>query len=208
VKLVLDDGFNPEFFSYPSLFMYAMAGVYSAACSIEIAARIFPDMRACIEADWLKLIVAARALSALAGVAGVVAVFAIARRLEPAAAFPAAILLSVSFLHVRDSHFGVTDVAMTSMLLWALLLLLRADEQPSVRRFAIAGFVTGLAASTKYNAILLLTAAVVSQIRVWLELRAPVSVKHARLALVAACSILGFLIGTPYALCIAKPVRR
>jgi hypothetical protein len=200
VTFVLDGTLNPRFFGYPTLFMYSMASVYAAGCSAGIAVRSFPDMRACIEADWLKLIVVARALSALAGVAGVAAVFAIARRLSPSAALPASALLAVAFLHVRDSHFGVTDVAMTSMLLAALLLLLRADREPSARRFALAGLVTGLAASTKYNAILLVSAAAVSQIRVWTDVQAPVPVKHTRFAWFAACAILGFLAGTPYAL--------
>jgi hypothetical protein len=76
---------------------------------------------------------------------------------------------------------------------------LRADQEPSPRKFAIAGFATGLAASTKYNALLLLVPAAISQIRVWIDVKTPVPAKHTRLAVFTACAICGFLAGTPYA---------
>jgi hypothetical protein len=193
---------NPGFFSYPTLFIYVVGGLYAAGCAGEVAARAVPSMSACTTAwfqDWAPLFLAARAVSALAGVAGVAAIFFIGRRLRASAGVIAAALLAIAFLHVRDSHFAVTDVAMTSMLLLALLLLLRADERPSGRRFAAAGLAMGLAASTKYNAALLAAAALVSQIRAWLDGAVGTRVRHTRLLIVGAGAIVGFLAGTPYA---------
>lgn len=194
---------DPQFFAYPTLLPYVVGGLYAAGCAGAVALGAFGTMDACSAAwcqDWGRLVLTARAVSALAGVAGVAAVFAIGWRLHRSAGAFAAALLAVAFLHVRDSHFAVTDVAMTSMVLLALLLLLRADEHPSAARFLLAGFVAGLATSTKYSGALLGAAAVVSQIRAWFGARAPQRVRHVRLLLFGAAAVVGFFAGTPYAL--------
>jgi Dolichyl-phosphate-mannose-protein mannosyltransferase len=194
---------QPRAFNYPSLFSYVVGGAYVAGCAGATAVGASSSLAGCLDAlagRWDYLLFTSRALSALAGIAGVAAVYFIARRLHPSAGWPSAAMLAVAFLHVRDSHFGVTDVAMTSMLLFALLLLLRADEHPTPGRFALAGFVAGLAASTKYNAILLAAAAVASQVRAWIDTAAPRGATHTRLIVFGAAAALGFIAGTPYAL--------
>jgi hypothetical protein len=111
----------------------------------------------------------------------------------------------VAFLHVRDSHFGVTDVTMTTLVLLALAALLRAHEEPSHRRFALAGLIAGLAVSTKYNAALLVVPALVSA---WLH-RSDRGGRDSgldwRLPIFAAAMVLAFVAGTPYA--VLDPVR-
>jgi hypothetical protein len=204
--MVLRGSLDPGFFSYPTLYIYVLGGIYAAGCAAAVAAGSFPDAAACLDAD-AELILAGRIVSALSGVAAIALTFAIARRLHRAAGVPAAAFLAVAFLHVRDSHFAVTDVPMTSMLLLALLLLLRADEQPSVRRFALAGLATGLAASTKYNAAMLAATAAASQAAVFFERGAP-PLKHTRLLIFSAAAVAGFLLGTPYALLTPAAFKR
>jgi hypothetical protein len=46
----------------------------------------------------------------------------------------AATLLALSFLHVRDSHFGVTDVTATCFALAALVFLIRFDRTQALSR--------------------------------------------------------------------------
>jgi uncharacterized membrane protein HdeD (DUF308 family) len=89
---------------------------------------------------------------------------------------------------------------MTTLLLLSLFLLLRAHEQPSAARFAVAGLVGGLAAATKYNGVLIITAAAVSQVLAWRDRSDASRLRHTRLPLFAACALAGFAIGTPYAL--------
>ena len=57
-------------------------------------------------------------------------------------------------MHVRESHFVLTDVPMTFAVVLTLLLSLRASEQPTLRAFVAAGAAAGLAAGIKYNALM------------------------------------------------------
>lgn len=194
---------NPHFFSYPTLFPETIGAIYAARCAGAVALGAFPTIGRCAESwflDWGPLFLTARLVSAFSGVCAVPLVFFIGRRLYPNAALPSAALVSVVFLHVRDSHFGVTDVAMTTLVLTALLLLLRADERPTVRRYGAAGLVLGLAAATKYNAVLLIAAGLISAARVWhgrLETWRAAVPRMVALTVAAAAT---FLIATPYAL--------
>jgi 4-amino-4-deoxy-L-arabinose transferase-like glycosyltransferase len=202
-RFTINRSFDPDFFNYPTLYMYAIGALYGAGCTAAVAVRRFPTIGACAAAwpiDWTPLFVTARAVTSCAGIAGVAAVVAIGRRLDRLAGPIAGLLLAFAFLHVRDSHFAVTDVPMTTLLLLSLILLLRAHEQPTAARFAVAGLVGGLAAATKYNGILIITAAAVSQILAWRDRSGASRLRQTRLALFAAAAAAGFAIGTPYAL--------
>src|SRR5258708_29945817 len=88
------------------------------------------------------------------GVVTVWAVYAVCRRVfDETVAIVAAFFLALSFLHVRDSHFGVTDVAMTALVVLTVLVIARWQESGGSSRAAFAGVVGGLAASTKYNGL-------------------------------------------------------
>jgi 4-amino-4-deoxy-L-arabinose transferase-like glycosyltransferase len=199
---------DPDFFNYPSLYMYAIGALYATGCTAATVIQRFPTMGACVAAwptDWTPLFVTARAVTACAGVGGVAAVVAIGRRLDRLAGPVAGLLLAVAFLHVRDSHFAVTDVPMTTMVLCSLLLLLRAHEQPSAARFALAGMVGGLASATKYNGVLVIAAAAVSQILAWRDRGDAAPLRNTRLVVFVAAAVIGFAIGTPYA--VIAPLR-
>jgi 4-amino-4-deoxy-L-arabinose transferase-like glycosyltransferase len=59
-------------------------------------------------------------------------------------------------LHVRESHYTLTDVPCTFAVALTFLLALRARERATVGSFALAGAAAGLAAAIKYNGILAL----------------------------------------------------
>src|SRR3989442_3264397 len=97
-----------------------------------------------------------RALSAVLETATVLIVYRIGRRLSgETTGVVAALFMALAFLHVRDSHFATTDVAMTFLLMLSISLLIDAHLSKRPRDFVIAGIVGGLAAATKYNALLL-----------------------------------------------------
>src|SRR3954447_3101484 len=194
---------DPGFFSYPTLYMYVLGGLDALGCAGGILLRRFPDIDGCTAAwgrNWAPVFMTARLVTATTGVAAVAAVVAIGRRLHPLAGWFAGTFLAVAFLHVRDSHYGVTDVPMTTMLLAAVLLIQRAHEQPSRGRFLVAGLIAGLAASTKYNAAVVGASAVVSQALAWVSSGDGRAVRHTRLFWFTVAAASGFLIGTPYAL--------
>ena len=151
--------FNPHVFNYPALFMLAVASVLGILLNAErLLHRVVPfhfdsllDGVSITEKNYMV----ARLLSAAAGVASVWVIFRVGRRLfDRQAAVAAAALLSVAFLHVRDSHFGVTDVPMSFMVLLAFAAAVRLAQSGSRKDLIFAGVTAGLAASTKYNGAL------------------------------------------------------
>ncbi len=176
---------NPHFFHWPSLALYLFAAVHTVLSWVRAAAG---GTSALTFAD---LMISARAVVATAGTLTVVVVFVMARRMGgPVLGLLSAFFLAVSILHVRDSHFAMTDVLMTFLATTSLMLLLRAldaterDRVKPIAWFALSGLVAGLATSTKYNAGALVAAMAGAQI--WLLAhRRSLAVADAILAAVA-----------------------
>jgi Dolichyl-phosphate-mannose-protein mannosyltransferase len=169
---VLGGDLNPHFFHWPSLTFYLFAGLFGV--SSRIGERFFQDPT--LTPAELTLI--ARACVATAGTLTLVWLFRIGRRVGgTVVGLLAALFLSVSILHVRESHFAMTDVLMTLLVVVSLERLLHAiDVNPAERKgdsrvvkdFAIAGVAGGLAASTKYSAAAVLASMMAAQlIVVW-----------------------------------------
>lgn len=167
---------NPHFFHWPSLVFYVFAALLEAASWIR--GLLFHDPSLTLNEQF----VVSRAFVALAGTATIVVLFGLARRLaDDTTALAASLFLSVAFLHVRDSHFAMTDIVMTLLLTLSLALLLRAHDIPAaapplpprgVRGFAAAGLAGGLAASTKYSAAAVGVAMAASQVLLLMRWRA------------------------------------
>ena len=66
----------------------------------------------------------------------------------------AAVMIAVMPLHVRESHYVLTDVPVTFFVMVTFLLSLRAHERATAWSFALAGAAAGLAGATKYNGVL------------------------------------------------------
>jgi hypothetical protein len=201
---MLGGDLNPRFFHWPSLTFYLFAGAYRAASLARSALSIEPALSP------VQQLILSRVLVALAGTFTIVVLFRLARRItDTTTALIAAAFLAVAVLHVRESHFAMTDVLMTLFLTISLALLARAidvsfepgrETRPALGLFAASGLAGGLAASTKYSAAAVAAAMGIAQL-MWLA--------HARrapwiprlwmpsvvfmLALVA-----GFLAATPY----------
>ena len=203
---MLGGDLNPHFFHWPSLTFYLFAAVFAIASSV----------RGLVSGDSTltpaESILIGRALVAIAGTLTTVVLFRLARRTaDTTTGLLAAVFLAVAILHVRDSHFAMTDVLMTLLLTLSLALLLAALDGAMtasdlaaipVRGFVAAGFAGGLAASTKYSAAAVVVAMAAAQLVLlvrfgrwpWSPPTWPPSVGFL-LAFVA-----GFLIATPYAL--------
>ena len=168
---------NPHFFNWPSLTFYLLAGVFGAARWIG----------GTVDAAGYTLL--ARGCVALAGTATILVLARLARRVarDDATAVVAALLLAVAVLHVRESHFAMTDALMTLLATGCLALLIEAAEGGPSRLFVLAGLAGGLATSTKYSAAVLLVAVLAMRCG-W----------RARV-LFASAFCAGFLAGTPYA---------
>jgi len=197
---------NPHFFDYPTLFMYGLAALYGGYFLVgRITGRFLsiPHFTAAYQWDWSPFVLIGRSVSALLGTLTVWIVFRITRRLAGTrAGLVAAACLALSLLHARDSHFGVTDVTVTFLICAATLTFLEGHFERIPQRFFVAGGLAGFAASTKYNAAVLVAPMLVSQAIESLEAsRAGKSLfGDRRLVLFLVPFFVAFLFGTPYAL--------
>lgn len=189
---------NPRFFHWPSLTFYLFAGVLWVARALHGLVAGARDL------TFSEHAIVTRALVALAGTATIVVLFRLAQRLAgDRVAVIASAFLAVAILHVRDSHFAMTDVLMTLLLWGSLLVLLTAVETSArdVRIWAAAGLLGGLATSTKYNAAAVAFAMIAAQIVLFLPGSRHVRSWRGWLPLVTfgVSMVAAFLIGTPYA---------
>ena len=194
---------NPHFFHWPSLTLYIFAAVHTVLSWVRAAAGGTSAL------SFADLMISARAVVATAGTLTVVVVFVMARRMGGQVfGLLSAFFLAVSILHVRDSHFAMTDVLMTSLSTTSLMLLLRAldatdrDRIKPIAWFAISGLVAGLATSTKYNAGALVAAMAGAQIWLLTHRRHSPWRMQSWLPSLAfgLCLVLGFVAGTPYSI--------
>ena len=142
---------NPRFFDYPALYMY-----------MEAMVAVVRFLVGAMQGQWSSLAQApteafylwGRALTAVMGTATVWVVYRVGLRWSRPVALLAAVMFAVMPLHVRESHFVLTDVPMTFFVMLTLLMSLRGHERSTLRAFALAGAAAGLAGATKYNGVL------------------------------------------------------
>ena len=185
---------NPHYFVYPTLYMYLVAGLlrlqaFAAGLGLGDITRL----------PRTQFFVTGRCLTAALGSATILAVWAIGKRLrDTLTGLFAAGLLALSFLHVRDSHFATTDVPMVFGVMLSVLLLVASNG--SWQSLVVAGIVSGLATSLKYNAALLVTVGLFLEAHSAIVRREPWRAGLYRSALFGLSMLGGFLVGTPFAI--------
>jgi 4-amino-4-deoxy-L-arabinose transferase-like glycosyltransferase len=159
--------FNPHFFVYPTLYMYVLFGVYLVYYVFGQMLGVYqsPDdlMREFV-LDPSHLYLLDRLLSAGFGVATIAVVYLLVQRVYGFwAGAIAALFLSVAPLHVRDSHFGVTDVSQAFLIVTAVFFICCLEgERKGWKNYLWAGIFSGLALSTKYTSLPLVGAFLVA----------------------------------------------
>ncbi|MDO8630671.1 MAG: phospholipid carrier-dependent glycosyltransferase, partial [Phycisphaerales bacterium] len=151
---------NPHFFDWPTLYPYFLSGVYAAYFAAGRLTGQFAtvaDFIAATTAHPVQFHLIDRFTVAVLGTATVPLLYAAARRLfNSEVALVAAALLAVAFLHVRESHFGMTDVPATFMIVLAFAFM-AVRPVDSRHQWSVLGaaVLCGLATATKYNALLI-----------------------------------------------------
>jgi 4-amino-4-deoxy-L-arabinose transferase-like glycosyltransferase len=148
VRIIRTGDFNPHFFDYPSLYIYVQA-IVAAARFVVGAVR--GEWTSLAEAPTSEFYVWGRVVTALTGTATVWLVYIAGLRWGAPTAGIAAALLAVMPMHVRESHFVLTDIPLTFFVTASFLLSLRASEKGTASAFAWAGAAAGLAVATKYT---------------------------------------------------------
>jgi 4-amino-4-deoxy-L-arabinose transferase-like glycosyltransferase len=193
VGMIKTGDFNPHFFDYPGLYIYIQA---AAAALRFIAGANRGEWTSLDHFTSAEFYLWGRAVTALFGTLTVLLVYQIGMRWGTRVAALAAGLMAVMPLHVRESHYVLTDVPVTFFVTLTLLLTLRAHERERALDFAWAGATAGLAAATKYPGGLVL---LLPLLAVWMTL----GTKPSRLIgslVVPAAAGLTFLLAAPYTL--------
>jgi hypothetical protein len=191
VTMMKTGDFNPHFFDYPGLYFY-----------VQLLVAVLRFMAGAMDGAWTTLdrVEAAdfylwgRAVTAFIGTATVFLVHQAGLHWGARHALLAAGLMAVMPMHVRESHYVLTDVPMTFFVVLAFVLSLRAHEKGTLAAFAWAGAAAGLSAATKYNGAAALWLPLVAA---WMAFGRD----RPRLALALASlggATLAFLIAAPY----------
>jgi 4-amino-4-deoxy-L-arabinose transferase-like glycosyltransferase len=191
VNMMKTGDFNPHFFDYPTLFFYMQLPV---AIARFLFGAIGGSWHSLDQVNATHFYLWARALTATIGTATVFLLFQIGLRWGARHALLGAGLLAVLPMHVRESHFVLTDVPATFFATLTLLLSLVAHEKATAKAFMWAGAAAGLTAATKYNAGVVL---IMPLIAVWMTLEAQPSRLKCLLWLIGGCAG-AFLVGAPY----------
>jgi hypothetical protein len=197
---------NPHFFEYPTLYLYALAGVYCLFYARALLAGWVRDslgFAASFKSNFLPFFLAARAAAAVLGAATVGLVHAIAAPLFGAGTgLLAALFMAVAFLHVRDSHYATTDVPMAFFVMAAMAALVRVHQHRRASDARLAGVLAGCAMGVKYNAVIVvLPMAIVELLHAWpLRTEWRRILRETHLLRMAIGCVLVFLAGSPYLL--------
>ena len=151
VRMMKTGDLNPHFFDYPTLYMYVQAVVAVVRFLFGAMAGKWASLAQAQTGDFYLW---GRAVTAILGSATVYVVYRIGMRWSGRTALLGAALLAVMPMHVRESHYVLTDVPATFLVMLTCLLSLRAHERATLKDFAIAGAAAGLAGATKYNGAL------------------------------------------------------
>jgi hypothetical protein len=185
----LNGDLNPNFFNYPSLFVYLAWLSHLISTGLGLSTPLDPS------APWpflRDITLSARFACALMGTVTAPLVFLWLRPVLFRWAVVAALLVAWSPGLVQHSHFATVDVPATFFVVLCLWLTRRA-QTTHPKYLAWAAFAAGLAAATKYNAVIVAAAPLVAALA--LEDKAA---RAKYLGLGCVLPVAGFLLGCPH----------
>ena len=189
--------FNPHYFNYPSFHIYVTGAMLTIARIMGfvqiVNSKLFYSQH---PEEMARIYLFGRLLCAVMGALSVIALYLCGRALfDSSVAFFGALSLAVTALWVRDSHFMLVNIPSAMWMIGSAACAIAAINRPSLKLVVWSAFLAGLAASTKYPAGTIL----ILSLFAWYKMRNR-STGLASLAIMIGCFVLGFLMGTPYAL--------
>jgi hypothetical protein len=142
-----------------------------------------------------------RVFSALMGTLTILVVYKVAKIIfNKKVALTSSLFLALAYLHVRDSHFGVTDIPLTFFMLWSVFYMIKSYQDKTMKNYIIAGIISGIAASVKNNGfILVVPMAVVHALNLLEQKENGLKfILNERMLLFISVMGFTFLLGTPY----------
>jgi dolichyl-phosphate-mannose--protein O-mannosyl transferase len=198
--------FNPHAYYYYSLYSYILFGFYVLYFGVGLFMGLFTNVASFVgefSLDPTIFYLISRIFSAFLGTASVYVIYKLAREIfEERVAIVSALFLSLTYLHVRESHFGKADVMATLLLLCSVFYILKIIKTKDYKNYLLAGLFAGLSASIKYFGVLLFVPLLVVHAYGFKDLRKVrvsefVDVFFISFVLAMAA---GFVIGIPYSI--------
>ena len=191
VAMMKTGDYNPRFFDYPTLYIYVQLIAATVQFLFGATAGAWRSLDEVTAADFYFW---GRAVTAVLGTLTVLLVYLAGMRWGTRHALFAATLMAVLPMHVRESHYVLTDVPATFFVALTFVLTLRAAELETSRAFLWAGIAAGLATGTKYTSVMVLPLPLIAA---WMTLGAKPSRLVAALASIGGF-FLAFLVVAPY----------
>ena len=189
---------NILFGSYATYFVIGkLLGYFSSAGEFEALYRSDPTIFYQI----------GRFISAFLGALTVIAIFKLGKLTSRlGTGLIAAGLLATSFLHVRDSHFSVPDVAMTTFVIFSITLAVLGVQKVKPKYLYLAGVVGGLAIALKWTALPIVVPLSWACIKIFgMVSRKSFFKLFRKLILTNMFIVLGFFLGSPQILINPSP---
>ena len=197
---------DPDYFINPHLHIYVVAAAFEIAHRLYPGATVgrgLPEILPMLDGDTAARALQftsmrlARGISVLFGLTTVLTLFVLGRRhWDDATGLLAAAFAAVTMGLVNLWHFATPEALLILLTLLALGSLDRLMARATAGSYVVTGLLIGLACSTKYTACLLAVPFVVAHVvgrgRASLDAQ---SVRHIAVAAAATCA--GFLVGTP-----------
>jgi hypothetical protein len=190
----------PVPYQYPTVIHYVLLPTFGLRYVKGRSAGLWTSLDD-VDAGSFEFYELARAQSAVFGALTILLVFVLGRMMWPGAhgrwaGAIAAALLAVSFNHVKQSHYAVTDATLTFLVVLAFIAIVSAFRRGTPAMYALAGFAAGIACATKYSALPLVIVLVAAHLLDWPAARRG----WRRLGAGLVAVPVGFFTGYPYAL--------
>lgn len=198
---------NPGRFIYPTFYEYLLFVVYGLYFFLGRAVGTFSSLEEFAFLSMFhpsELFLINRVFVALIGVGTIFVIYKIAGLIfGKRSGILAAFLLSLTYLHVRESHFGKLDVPMVFLIMASVYYIFKCYKEKKLKDYLIAGFIAGLAVSTKYAGVLLIFPMTAVYVFDKFSKKRKGFIRlffGKQLMGFGAMMVLGFFLGTPFAL--------
>ncbi len=199
---------NPHYFNYPTLYMYILFLLFIAYFLFGVITGRFTslsDLLSEYSINPTNFYLLSRFLSASLGIATIFLVYKIVKQtFNKKTALIASSYLSLTYLHVRDSHFGTTDVPATFLIIISLLFIIKTIGDGKLKNYLITGILIGLATAMKYFGIILILPLLFVHLFNLLDKKGKTNrlqqFFNNRILFFAITLFFGFFVGSPFAL--------
>jgi len=152
---------NPHFFYVPPLLSYFLFFEYSVYFVLGMISGVFSSL---LDYQFLYLtdpssfyLVGRISIGVVFGTLTILLLYLIGKRLfSEKVGLLSAFFLSLTFLHVRDSHYIYFDIPLTFFTLLTILFMFRFMDTKAIRDLILTSIAVGITTAIKYNGVLVI----------------------------------------------------